>query len=162
MAMKNVWTTVLACATLLVAGDLALARNAERDKGSDHNGQEHGHKHAHMNGHNLLGEKLKQDGKHEVGKLANRSVTAEVTKGKVTNMAAGDLPMKRVRTKMKMAMTEGGIIPVAWGGALQLVQYEDYYYGYCFDDGINFTCYWYPASDVNYADYSWNEYDPYY
>ena len=115
-----------------------------------------------MNGHNLLGEKLKQDGKHEVGKLANRSVTAEVKKGKVTNMAAGDLPMKRVRTKMKMAMTEGGIIPVAWGGALQLVQYEDYYYGYCFDDGFNFTCYWYPASDVDYVDYSWNEYDPYY
>jgi hypothetical protein len=164
MAMKRFWVTVAASASLLVAGDLALARNNDQGKGPDQKSQEHGkgHKHAHMNGHNLLGAKLKQDGKHEVGKLSNRSVTAEVKNGKVANMAAGDLPVKRVKTKMKMAMLESGIVPIAWGGTFQLAQYEDDYYGYCFDDGINFTCYWYPASDVDYVDYSWDEYDPYY
>ena len=78
-------------------------------------------------------------------------------------MAAGDLPLKRVKTKMKMAAGEGGgIIQAAWGGTFQLAQFADYYYGYCFDDGVDYTCYWYPAEDVAYADYTWDDYDPYY
>ena len=146
-----------------ISGQGSTNANTKQEKA------EHGkaRKHARMNGHNLLGDK--HDGKHQFGKLANRNVTADVKRGKVVNMAAGDLPMKRVKTKMKMAETEGGIIPVAWTGAPQLAQYQDYssgyevyYYGYCFDDGYEFTCYWYPASDVDYVDYSWDDYDPYY
>jgi hypothetical protein len=165
MTMKRVLLAALAGASLIVAGDLALARNNDNGKGPPgEKGQEHAHKHMHMhkNGHNLLGEKLKHDGKHEVAKFANRTVTADVKGGKVTSMAAGDLPMKRVKSKMKMAALEGGIIPAVWGGSLQLVQYADDYYGYCFDDGIDFDCYWYPASDVDYVDYTWDVYDPYY
>jgi hypothetical protein len=90
------------------------------------------------------------------------TVTADVKNGKVANMAAGDLAAKRVKTKMKMASIDGGVIPAAWHGAAQLVQYDVYYYGYCFDDGYDFTCYWYPESDVDYVDYSWDQYDPYY
>ena len=167
MTMKRALVAMLASASLIVAGDLALARNNDNGKGPPgEKGQEHGnaHKHMHMhkNGHNLLGEKLKHNGKHEVGKFANRTVTADVKDGKVTNMAAGDLPVKRVKTKMKMAANESGIIPAAWGGSLQLAQYNDYYYGYCFDDGIDLDCYWYPASDIDYLNATWDDYDPYY
>ena len=162
--MNRSWTLMLAGASILVAGDLALAGPADRGKGAqDNKGQQaKAHKHGHKSGHDLLGAKLKQNGKHEVGKLANRSVTADVKNGKVVNMAAGDLSMKRVKTKMKIATVEGGVIPVAWNGAAELIQFVDYYYGYCFDDGYDYTCYWYPASDVAYVDYTWEEYDPYY
>ena len=169
--MKRSWTLALAATTLLVAGDLAAAPAGQGKGPPDNRGQQEArgqkqakaHKHAHKNGHDLLGAKLKQNGKHEVGKLANRSITAEVRNGKVANMAAGDLPMKRVKSRMKMATLEsGGVILAAWGGGFQLAQYTDYYYGYCFDDGVDFTCYWYPAEDVDYVDYTWDDYDPYY
>ena len=117
-----------------------------------------GHMHHNKNAHDMLGGKLKQEGKHAVGKFKDKTVTAEVKGGKVRNMTADNLQAKRVRTKMKMASADGLIVPIA----LQLAQYEDYYYGYCFDDGYEFTCYWYPAEDVDYADYSWDDYDPYY
>jgi len=120
------------------------------------------HQHKHANGKATLGAKLKQDGKHEVGKLKDRTVVAEVKGGKVKNMSAGDLPMKRVKTKTKMAWNDGGLLRASWTGQIQLAQYDPYYYGYCFDDGYEFYCYWYPQEEVDYEDYYWEDYDPYY
>ncbi len=57
----------------------------------------------HNNGHNLLGAKLNQNGKHEIGKAGNASVTAEVSNKKVVNMSAGSLPVRKVKSKKKMA-----------------------------------------------------------
>ena len=129
-----------------------------------HGGPKKSHPHHHMNAHNLLGEKLHQDGKHEVGKIGDRSVTAEVKNGKVTNMSAGDLPLTKVKSKSKMASAESGFIPAAYTGAEQLAQYDTsggyYYYGYCTDDGYDTTCYWYEASDVDTSGY-WADYDSY-
>jgi hypothetical protein len=164
----SLFTMLLACAGVMAAGDIAVARNNDQGKGpSDNKGQQQAAKHKHndKNGHDALGEKLKQNGKHDVGKFGNRTVMAEVQNGKVKNMSASDLPAKRVKSKMKMASLDGGIIPVAAGGGFQLAQYggyTDYYYGFCFDDGYDFTCYWYLASEVNYLDYTWEDYSPYY
>jgi hypothetical protein len=187
MARFHAVTALLVSASLILPGSLALAQpgKAKDGKGNAASGQERGkgHKHAQKNGRNLLGAKLKQNGKHALGKLKNRDVVADVRNGKVANMTAGDLTMKRVKTRQKMAMNGTGIIPAAWSGqqfapyggaglqlaqysgpGLQLAQYggEEYYYGYCFDDGYEFTCYWYPAEDVYYSEYSWDDYDPYY
>jgi hypothetical protein len=118
------------------------------------------HQHHNKNAHAMLGAKLKQNGKHNVGKFKDRDVTAEVRGGKVVGMAAGDLQPKRVRSKTKMADT-GGLVLASWDGSFQLAQYETYSYGYCFDDGYDFDCYWYPAEDVDYIDYTWEDYDPY-
>ena len=167
MARKNLATILLVSMSLIVPANFATAqpgreKNADKGKSGQERGK--GHKHAQKSGHNLLGGKLKQNGKHAVDKLANRDVTVDVRNGKVAAMAAGDLPMKRVKTKQKMAKIDSAIIPVAWSG-LKFAQYagdSDYYYGYCFDDGYEFTCYWYPAEDVSYSDYSWDDYDPYY
>ena len=172
MPTKRLVTIMLASASLIISGAVAApqGKGPPQDRGGqqqENKGQQQAakHKHVHQNGHNALGAKLKQNGKHEVGKLGNRTVTADVENGKVKNMAAGDLPMKRVKSKMKMASLEGGVfaVPGAVGG-LQFAQYgyDDYYYGYCFDDGYDFTCYWYPASDIDYVDYTWDDYYPYY
>ena len=125
---------------LLVAGGVALAKNQH-----------------HNNGHNLLGAKLNQNGKHEIGKAGNAAVTAEVSNKKVVNMSAGSLPVQKVKSKKKMA---GLNIRLAANGEIQLAQVvETYYYGYCFDTGLDVYCYWYPAADVIVTD-TWVEYIP--
>jgi hypothetical protein len=118
------------------------------------------HNHHHKSGHDMLGEKLHHEGRHEVDKLKGRSVVAEVRHGKVEKMDAQDLKMKRVKADHKMAGLEGGILRAAYS-PMQLAQVEAYY-GYCFDDGVEYNCYWYPADDVNVADYTWDTYDPTY
>src|SRR6516165_8228055 len=74
----------------------------------------------HNNGHNLLGPKLNQNGKHEIGKAGNATVTAEVNNKKVVNMSAGSLPVRKVKSKKKMA--ELGSIQLAANGEIQLAQ----------------------------------------
>jgi hypothetical protein len=117
--------------SLLVASGLAVAKN------------EH-----HNNGHNLLGAKINQNGKHEIHKIGNNSVVAEVNNKKVVNMSAGNLPVRKVKSNKKMAETALGGIKVAANGSIQLAQMVEVYYAYCFDTGLDEYCYWYPASDV--------------
>ena len=161
MSIARAFSTALISLTILSLGTAGAAQPGKGPPDKAAKQEKKAHKHHHANGHNLLGAKLKQNGKHEVGKIANRAVTAEVKNGKVTNMAAGDLAVKRVKTKQKMASADE-LLRTADSGMIHLAQYDDYYYGYCFDDGYEYSCYWYPAEDVDYADYSWDEYDPYY
>ncbi len=126
---------------LAVVGGVAFAKNQH-----------------HNNGHNLLGAKLNQNGKHEIGKAGNATVTAEVSNKKVVNMSAESLPVQKVKTKKKMA--EFGNIQLAANDEVQFAQVvETYYYGYCFDTGLDVYCYWYPAADVIVTD-TWVEYIP--
>lgn len=117
-----------------------------------------GNKHNHMNGHNLLGAKLKQNGKHEVGKAGKETVTADVNNSKVTSMSAGSLPVQKVKSSKKMAGLDASPVKVAANGDIQLAQAE-YYYAYGFDTGTEVYYYWYPASDVVVTD-TWVEYVP--
>ena len=119
------------------------------------------HKHTHIDAHALLGDKIKHDGKHSLGKLRDQTVVAEVKGGKVTNMTAGSFTVRRVKSPTKVAQGGAALIRAAWGGTLQLAQYDDSYYAYCFDDGYDYTCYWYPASDVDMSG-PWYPYDPAY
>jgi hypothetical protein len=125
-------------ASLLTTAGIALAKNAH-----------------HTNGHNLLGEKIHKNGKHEVGKIGANSVIAEVSNDKVVGMSAGSLPVQKVKSNKKMAAS-GDTINVATSGTIRLAQL-DAYYGYCFDTGIDLYCYWYPATDVIVTD-AWTPY----
>src|SRR3954453_9487955 len=93
----------------------------------------------------FLGPKLKQNGKHQMGKAGKETVTADVKDGKVVNMNAGNLPVKKVKSKKKMAGLEPGNIKLAANGDIHLAQVDVYYYGYGFDTGIEEVYYWYPA-----------------
>jgi TRAP-type mannitol/chloroaromatic compound transport system substrate-binding protein len=142
MLSRRVLISLVASIGVLVAGGVALAKNQH-----------------HNNGHNLLGAKLNQNGKHEIGKAGNATVTAEVSNKKVVNMSAGSLSVRKVKSKKKMA--ELGSIQLAANGEIQLAQAVEvvYYYGYCFDAGLDEYCYWYPAADVIVTD-TWVEYIP--
>jgi len=111
----------------------------------------------HLNGHNLLGEKLRQNGKHQVGKIGKETVLADVSNGKVTGMSAGGIVPTKVKTNRKMASLNSANLHFVGYGDVQLAQISDAYYGYCFDDGVDIYYYWYPASDVVVTDV-WVEY----
>jgi len=119
----------------------------------------------HKNGHRLLGAKLKKNGKHQIDKAGNAMVTAEVTNGKVVAMTAtdpqkGNLPVRKLKSKKKMAAIDSGIVRVvAHGDTPELAQEFVYYYAWCFDDGFDLWCYWYPA-DVVIVDAGWVDYGP--
>jgi hypothetical protein len=127
---------------LIVGGGAAIAKN------------EH-----HHDGHAALGPKLHENGRHEISKIGTTSVTAEVKDNKVVNMSAGNLPVKKVKSKKKMASLPAGIILASDARYPQVAQMDTYYYGYCFDTGTDIECYWYPASDVVVTD-GWVDYAP--
>ena len=110
----------------------------------------------HVNGHNALGAKINQDGKHQIGTAGKSSVVAEVKGRKVVNMSAGNLPVRKVKSNKKMAGMDG--TKLAANGEFKVAQ-ADVYYAYCFDDGLDEYCYWYPASDVIVTD-TWVVYSP--
>ena len=115
--------------------------------------------HKHQNGHSALGAKLKQNGKHQVGKAGKETVTAEVNNGKVVNMSAGSLPVKKVKSKKKMAGLASGNLQIAANGEIQFAQVDVWYYGYGFDTGTEEIYYWFLAEDVIVTE-TWIEYTP--
>ena len=139
MFNRRVLLSVLVAIAVMVGGGMAIAKN-----------------HKHHDGHALLGAKLHQNGKHEVGKIGNNTVTAQVNNNKVTAMSAGSLPVKKVRSKQKMASLPE-IMHVAYNGEFKIAQADAYYYGYCFDTPDAEECYWYPADDVVVTD-GWVDY----
>ena len=123
-------------------------------------------KHQHKNGHNLVGAKLKQNGRHQIDKAGQATVSAEVNNGKVTAMSAnhpqkGNLPARKVKSRQNMAEMEQQRVHVAANVEdAQLAQAIVYTsFGWCFDDGLDVYCYWYPA-DVVIIDSSWVEFIP--
>ena len=66
MLNRRTITALVVCASLLATAGLAVAKNAH-----------------HNNGHNLLGEKIHKNGKHEIGKIGSNAVVAEVSNDKV-------------------------------------------------------------------------------
>jgi hypothetical protein len=139
LSRRILLSSIVMSICVLGAGQIVLAKNPH-----------------HINGHNALGAKLSQDGKHEVGKAGKNSVSAEVKNKKVVNMSAGSLPVRKVKSNKKMAAMDG--VKLAANGEFKVAQ-TDVYYAYCFDDGLDEYCYWYPASDVVVTD-GWVEYSP--
>ena len=140
MINRRILLSLALSANMLIVAGTALAKN------------EH-----HSDGHNLLGAKLGQNGKHEIGKIGNNAVAAEVNNKKVVNMSAGNLPVRKVKSNKKMAGLDH--VQVAGNGEMRFAQAADVYYGYCFDAGLDEYCYWYPASDVVVTD-TWIVYSP--
>ena len=84
MINRRVLLSLTVIASLLTAGGLAVANNEHQN-----------------NGHNLLGAKINQNGKHEIDRIGNNSVIAEVSNKKVVNMSAGSLPVRKVKSNTK-------------------------------------------------------------
>src|SRR6266478_5354204 len=60
----------------------------------------------HLNGKDLLGEKIKKNGKHKIHSTGKKvDVFAEVSNGKVTAVTAAGMQVKKVRSRQKLAET---------------------------------------------------------
>jgi len=60
----------------------------------------------HLNGKDLLGERIKKNGKHKIHSTGKKvDVFAEVNNGKVTAVTAAGMQVKKVRSRQKLAET---------------------------------------------------------
>jgi hypothetical protein len=108
----------------------------------------------HFDGRALLGEKIKQNGKHKIHRAGNADVFAEVSNGKVVGMSAAGMQVKKVKSREKLAETPSLIL-----ASLKLAQTDVYYYGYWVYDPVADYYYWYPA-DLVIVDATWVAYVP--
>ena len=109
----------------------------------------------HLNGQALLGDKIKQNGKHKIHTAGKVDVFAEVNNGKVVGVSAAGMQVKKVKSRQKLAETMPGLILAS----LQLAQADVYYYGYWVYDAVDDYYYWFPA-DVVVVDATWVDYVP--
>jgi hypothetical protein len=107
----------------------------------------------HLNGKALLGEKIKQNGKHKIHTIGKTDVFAEVNNGKVVGVSAAGMQVKKVKSSQKLAETTPGLMLAS----MQLAQTEVYYYGYWVYDADYDYYYWFTA-DVVIVDASWVDY----
>jgi hypothetical protein len=107
----------------------------------------------HLSGKALLGEKIKQNGKHKIHKAGNVDVYAEVSNGKVVGVSAAGMQVKKVKSTQKLAEGAADLILAK----MELAQTEVYYYGYWVYDPVADYYYWF-TSDVVVVDASWVPY----
>jgi len=108
----------------------------------------------HLNGKDLLGEKIKKNGKHKIHTTGKKvDVFADVNNGKVTAVTAAGMQVKKVKSRQKLAETTPGITLAS----MQLAQGDVYYYGYWVYDDLTDYYYWFPA-DYVIVDSSWVDY----
>jgi hypothetical protein len=119
----------------------------------------------HKNGKNLLGAKIKHNGKHQVdkvGKGGKAAVNADVKDGKVASMSITDadgkeITGKKVKTKKKMVEAAPHVMTAAAPGGLMQLAQLDWYYGWYFDYDDYDYYYWYPADEVYWEEDDWYE-----
>ena len=108
----------------------------------------------HLNGKDLLGERIKKNGKHKIHTTGKKvDVFADVSSGKVIAVTAAGMQVKKVRSRQKLAEASPGIMLAN----MQLAQADVYYYGYWVYDDVTDYYYWFPA-DYVIVDSSWIDY----
>ena len=60
----------------------------------------------HLNGKALLGDKIKQNGKHKIHTAGKVDVFAEVNNGKVVGVSAAGMQVKKVKSRQKLAVRQ--------------------------------------------------------
>jgi hypothetical protein len=107
----------------------------------------------HFNGQALLGEKIRQNGKHKIHTAGRADVLAGVNNGKVVGVSAGGMQVRKVKTTQRLAETTPGVILAS----AEVAQVDTYYYGYWVYDAVLDYYYWFPA-DLVIVDTTWVPY----
>jgi hypothetical protein len=103
----------------------------------------------HHSGAKLVGDKIKSNGHHVLEKKGPHTVSVEVKDGKIAGMRVkhdkkGELPVKKYKTKRKMAQASSGFQYASY------IQAQDQYLGTTYigyayyDDWGDEYIYWYP------------------
>lgn len=126
-------------------------------------------KHNHLSGKQLLGDKIKSNGKHVIHKSGKYTTSVTVKDRKVAGVHVkhsekGDVPVKKYKTTKKMAMRMGGANGFALASFPITAQIQDLgmtYIGYSYiDDYGDETIYWFPYEMIYDGDTGAVEYVP--
>ena len=124
-------------------------------------------KHEHKSGKDLLGEKIKKNGKHVLEKKGKHTATADVKDGKIAGVTVehetkGNVPVKKYKANKKMAGS-AGVHFVAYSGMLaQAYSTGTTYIGYAYiDDYGDEQVYWWPYEMIYDPWTGTTEYVPY-
>ena len=109
--------------------------------------------HQHHAAHQLLGNKINTNGKHELHKRGDHTAHAHVVNKKishvsVTHRTKGDVPVKKYKTSKKhfAAAETGTLVQLA---SYQVAQGTIVYIGYAYtDDAGEQYIYWFPAEMI--------------
>jgi len=116
-------------------------------------------KHNHNSGPQLVGNKLNTNGKHEIHKVGEHTVSVQIENKKVagvsvTHRTKGNVAVRKYKTSKKMAQGNEIDAPAETNGSLvqpaayQIAQSAIVYIGYSFFDGVDEHIYWFPAEMV--------------
>jgi hypothetical protein len=151
MRMSRVLATlVVTC--LLAIGSVAFAAAAKKQN--------------HHDGHKLVAAKLKTDGHHDIEKKGHYAASIESKGGKiaafhVVHDTRGAIPVKKYKTRKKMAQATGSHLTYASFALPQDTDMGTVYIGYSYvDDDGNEEIYWFPAEEIVDGDTGAVEYVP--
>ena len=157
----------LAVASLSLQGT-ALAQG--KGKGNEGKGgpakEKKAKKHEHKNGKNLLGDRIRKNGKHELEKHGKYTAFANVQDGKIRGVSVnhadkGDVPVKKYKTNKKMADASSGSLMPASLLFVQAQSLGETWIGYSYiDDYGDEVIYWYPYEMIYDGDTGAVEYVP--
>jgi len=120
----------------------------------------------HHDAKQLVGDKLKQDGHHDIDHKGKYTTSVEVKGGKIAALHVkhsekGDIPVKKYKTHKKMAQTGSGHLVYASFRLAQMQDLGEEYIGYSYvDDYGNEEIYWFPVEVIYDGDTGAVEYVP--
>ncbi len=120
----------------------------------------------HHNGKDLVGDKIKTNGRHVIDKKGDYTAAVDVQNGKiagmkVTHATKGDIPVTKYKTSKKLAQADG-FQPAAFV-QVQSMYVGTIYIGYSYvDEYGNEEIYWYPYDMILDGDTGAVEYVPAY
>lgn len=107
-------------------------------------------KHEHHSGKDMLGNKIKQNGKHVLDKKGPHTVSVDVKDGKIAGVdvkhdTKGNVPVKKYKANKKMAAAASGFHLAAYNELAQAYSAGVTYIGYAYyDDYGDEVIYWFP------------------
>ena len=152
----------------LAGGAMAAGKDDDKAKGGgkDKEKEKGKGKAKHKNGKDLLGEKIKKNGKHVLEQNGAHTVSVDVKDGKIAGVTVkhskkGVLPITKYKTTTKMA--SAGVMQHASMQHVQLQQLGTVYIGFAYyDEYGNEEIYWYPYDMIYDGDTGAIEYIPVY
>ena len=162
MIRRHFLLTTLGAALGLAYGELVVAqKDKEKDKGQGK--QKH---HNHHDGKQLVGDKIKNDGRHEINKKGAYTAAVDVKNGKIAGMhvkhdTKGEVPVKKYKTNKDMSKETGGSMKKTAFIPVQAQYLGTTYIGYSYvDDFGDEEIYWFPYDMILDGDTGAIEYVP--
>jgi hypothetical protein len=139
---------------LVAAGGSVIAQPKDKpdkqDKQQNKGGSSHAKTHKSMSGKDLVGDKIKQNGKHKIHTHGKFATSVDVKNGKiagvsVNNADKGDVPVTKYKTNKKMASATTSGIQLASYALAQDEYLGTMWIGYAYiDDYGEEIIYWFP------------------